>query len=74
MLPTEYTLQDDKTIKLETVDKEKDLRIYGVTNNMKAATRCKAATQQAMNALRTIKRHFIRIDETTFLILYKSYV
>ena len=55
------------------MDKEKDMIIY-VTNNMKAATRCKAAAQQAMNVLRTIKRHFIRIDETTFLILYKSYV
>ena len=32
-IPTEYTLQeDDKTFKLETVDKEKDLGIY-VTNN-----------------------------------------
>jgi len=27
-----------------------------------------------MNVLRTIKRHFFRIDEPTFLILYKSYV
>jgi len=32
-IPTEYMLQeDDKTFKLETVDKEKDLGIY-VTNN-----------------------------------------
>jgi len=73
-IPTEYTLQeDDKTFKLESVDKEKDLGIY-VTNNMKAATQCKAAAQKAMNVLRTIKRHFFRIDEPTFLILYKSYV
>jgi len=73
-MPTEYTLQeDDKTFKLETVDKEKDLGIY-VTNNMKVAMQCEAATQKAMNVLRTIKRHFFRIDEPTFLILYKSYV
>jgi len=73
-LSSEYTLQqDDKTFKLETVDKEKDLEIC-VTKNMKAATQCKAAAQQAMNVLRTIKRHFFRIDEPTFLILYKSYV
>jgi len=73
-MPTEYTLQeDDKTFKLETVDKEKDLGIY-VTNNMKVAMQCEAAAQKAMNVLRTIKRHFFRIDEPNFLILYKSYV
>ena len=27
-----------------------------------------------MNVLRTVKRHFPRIDEPTFLILYKAYV
>jgi len=43
-IPTEYTLQeDDKTFKLESVNKEKDLGIY-VTNNMKAATQRKAAS------------------------------
>jgi len=44
-IPTEYryTLR----FKLETLDKEKDLGIY-VTNNMKAATQCKAAAQKAM--------------------------
>jgi len=42
-IPTEYRLQeDDKTFKLERVDKEKVLEIY-VTNNVKAATQCKAA-------------------------------
>jgi len=46
-IPTEYTLQeDDKTFKRETLDKEKNLRIY-VTNNMKAATQCKAAAQKS---------------------------
>jgi len=73
-IPTEYMIQeDDKTFKLDTVDKEKDLGIY-VTNNMKAATQCKAAAQKAMNILRTIKRHFFRMDEPTFLILYQSHV
>ena len=71
-IPTEYRLQeDDKTFKLETVDKEKVLEIY-VTNNVKAATQCKAAAQKAINVLRTINRHFFRTDEPTFLILYKS--
>jgi len=41
---------------------------------MKAAMQCKAAAQTAINVLRTIKRHFFRTDEATFLILYKSYV
>ena len=45
-IPTEYTLQEnDKTFKLQAVDKEKDLGIYA-TNNMKAATQCKAAAQK----------------------------
>jgi len=55
------------------VDKEKDLEIY-VTNNTKAAIQCKAAAPKAMNVLRSIKRHFFRTDEPTFLILYQPHV
>jgi len=73
-IPTEYTLQENfMSVKLEVVDHEKDLGIY-VTNDMKVARQCKQAAQKAINVLRTIKRHFPKINEPVFLILYKSYV
>ena len=73
-IPTEYTLQENGiSVKLEVVDYEKDLGIY-VTNDMKVARQCKQAAQKAINVLRTIKRHFPKINEPVFLILYKSYV
>jgi len=49
------------------------LGIY-ITNDLKVAKQCKEAAKKAMNVLRTVKRHFPRIDEPTFLILYKAYV
>ena len=73
-VPTEYTLQEkDQTFKLAEVEEEKDLGIY-ITNDLKVAKQCKEAAKKAMNVLRTVKRHFPRIDEPTFLILYKAYV
>ena len=55
------------------VDEEKDLDVI-LTNDLKAGRQCREAAQKAMNVLRTKKRHFTRLDEATFLILYKSYV
>jgi len=73
-VPTEYTLQEkDHTFKLAEVEEEKDLGIY-ITNDLKVANQCKEAAKKAMNVLKTVKRHFPRIDEPTFLILYKACV
>jgi len=73
-VPTEYTLQKkDQTFKQAEVEEEKDLGIY-ITNDFKIAKQCKEAAKKAMNVLRTVRRHFPRIHEPTFLILYKAYV
>jgi len=58
---------------LAEVDEEKDLGVI-LTNALKAGRQCREAARKAMNVLRTIKRHFTRLDKATFLILYKSYV
>jgi len=45
-----------------------------VLSAVKAGRQCREGARKAMNVLRTIKRHFTRLDKTTFLILYKSYL
>jgi len=58
---------------LAEVEEEKDLGVI-LTKDLKAGRQRREAAQKAMNVLRTINRHFTRLDKTTFLILYKSYV
>jgi len=74
-LATSYSLSrtDGIPSKLVEVDEEKDLGVI-LTNDLKAGRQCREAARKAMNVLRTIKRHFVRLDKATFLILYKSYV
>jgi len=74
-LPTSYYIssKDGTVSKLAEVDEEKDLGVI-LTNDLKPGRQCREAAQKAMNVLRTIKRHFTRLDKAAFLILYKSYV
>ena len=74
-LTTSYSIPrtDGALCRLAEVDEEKDLGVI-LTKDLKAGRQCREAARKAMNVLRTIKRHFTRLDKTTFLILYKSYV
>ena len=74
-LATSYSISkaDGTLCKLAEVDEEKDLGVI-LTKDLKAGRQCREAARKAMTLLRTIKRHFIRLDKATFLILYKSYV
>jgi len=72
---TSYSISraDGTLCRLAEADEEKDLGVI-LTNDLKAGRQCREAARKAMNVLRTIKRHFTRLDKPTFLILYKSYV
>jgi len=74
-LTTSYSISrtDGALCRLAEVDEEKDLGVI-LTKDLKAGRQCREAARKAMNVLRTIKRHLTRLDKTTFLILYKSYV
>ena len=58
--------------RLVEVDEEKDLGVV-LSNVLKAGRQYRKAARKATNVLRTVKRHFARLDMATFLILYKSY-
>jgi len=45
-----------------------------VSSDLKVSRQCSEAVRKASYVLRLIKRHFSRLDKTTFLILYKCYV
>jgi len=74
-IATSYSISrtDGTLCTLAEVEEEKDLGVI-LTKDLKAGRQCREAAQKAMNVLRTINRHFTRLDKTTFLILYKSYV
>ena len=73
-LATSYSISraDGTLCRLEEVNEEKDLRVI-LTNHLKPGRQCREAAREAMNVLRTIKRHFTRLDKA-ILQAYKSYV
>jgi len=72
-LATSYSVSraDGSLSRLAEVDEEKDLGVI-LTDDLKAGKQCREAVLKAMNVLRAIKRHFTRLANATFLILYKS--
>jgi len=73
-LDTQYVMeQDDQSWNLTAVSEEKDLGVL-MSNDLKVSKQCAAAARKASNVLRLIKRHFFKLDKSTFLILYKCYV
>jgi len=73
-MATQYVMeQDGQSWNLSEVTEEKDLGVI-VSSNLKVSRQCSEAVRKASNVLRLIKRHFSRLDKTTFLILYKCYV
>ena len=73
-VPTKYVMvQDGRSWNLSEVKEEKDLGVV-VSCDLKVSKQCTTAVRKASNVLRLIRRHFSRLDRTTFLILYKGYV
>ena len=71
---TQYVMeQDDQTWSLTAVTEEKDLGVL-MSSDLKVSRQCAEAVRKASNVLRLIKRHFFKLDKSTFLILYKCYV
>ena len=71
---TQYVMeQDDQTWSLTVVTEERDLGVL-VSSDLKVSRQCAEAVRKASNVLRLIKRHFFKLDKSTFLILYKCYV
>jgi len=71
---TQYVMQqDNQTWSLTAVTEERDLGVL-VSNDLKVSRRCAESVKKASNVLRLIKRHFFKLDKSTFLILYKCYV
>jgi len=66
-LTTPYSISrtDGELCRLAEVDEEKDLGVI-LTKDLKPGRQCREAARKAMNVLRTIKRHFTRLDKTTF--------
>ena len=62
--------QDDQTWSLTAVTEEKDLGVL-VSSDLKVSRQCAEAVRKASNVLRLIKRHFFKLDKSTFLILYR---
>ena len=69
-IATQYTMnQDDQSWSLTEVSEEKD-RVL-ISSDLKVSKQCAEAVRKAANVLQLIKRHFFKLDRSTFLILYK---
>ena len=62
-----------KDSKLSTTKEEKDLGVL-ITDNQKPSSRCAAAVNKTISALRWSKRSFHYLDIESFRILYKTYI
>ena len=73
-MATQYVMeQDGQSWNLFEVTEEKDLGVI-VSSDLKVSRQCSEAVRKASYVLRLIKRHFSKLDKTTFLILCKCYV
>ena len=59
--------------KIETSVEERDLGVM-VTDNLKPSAKCIKAAAKARAMLGMVKRNFRKLDESDFLILYKTYI
>jgi len=58
--------------KIEASVEERDLGVM-VTDNLKPSAQCIKAAAKARAVLGMVKRNFRKLDESDFLILYKTY-
>jgi len=73
-IATQYTMeQDDQSWSLIEVSEEKNLGVL-MSSDLKVSKQRAEDVRKASNVLWLIKRHFFKLDMSTFSILYKCYI
>jgi len=71
---TKYNLKENGIpVELAEIKQEKDLGVV-VTSDLKPSQQCKTAATKARGILGWIYRHFKKLSQKQFLIIYKAYV
>jgi len=72
-MATQYVMdQDGQSWNLSEVTEEKEDLGVIVSSDLKVSRQCSEAVRKASIVLRLIKRHFSRLDKTTFLIFTRA--
>jgi hypothetical protein len=71
---TKYYMHEEGTkVEVQSVVEEKDLGVY-FTRDLKPAKQCIQSAARARAILGMVRRHFRRMDERGFCLLYKTYI